>query len=167
MRKSGLIAAAGRSEMELVIRPMHKADLKRVMSLESNAFSDPWPLEAFREHINDPEAGALVAEREGEIVAYACYQLENHKLHLTNLAVDPTLRRKSIAKQVLAHILDLARDRECELVYLEVRISNEAARCFYEASAFRTVDRWVRYYRSPVEDALIMMRWINVAASDR
>lgn len=152
---------------EVAMRPMSKRDLKRVMTLENGIFSDPWPLDAFEEHMDDSEAGALVAEIESETVAYACYQLENHTLHLTNLAVDRTCRRKSVAKQVLDRIFDVARDRKCELVFLEVRVSNEAARCFYEASGFRTIKRLTNYYESPPEDALVMMHRPGMTSGDR
>jgi len=146
---------------------MVPGDLIRIAHIEQAVFTDPWPDDEFEDHMNDFEGGALVVEGEGEMVGYTCYQIEDHKLHLTNLAVDESCRRKSVAKQVLAHILDLARDRDCELVFLEVRVSNEAARCFYEASGFRIVDRIRRYYETPVEDALVMTRWVSQASSSR
>ncbi len=146
---------------------MRPVDLERVAQIEHAVFSDPWPDDEFEDHMSEKDGGALVAEGEGGMAGYACYQVDDHKLHLTNLAVDDAFRRKSVAKQVLAHILDLALDLDCELIFLEVRVSNEAARCFYEASGFRIVDRIRRYYNSPVEDALIMTRWINQAPSNR
>jgi ribosomal-protein-alanine N-acetyltransferase len=153
--------------MKVALRAMLSDDLKWVLGLEKTVFSDAWPIEEFEEHMDGAEAGALVAEADGRPAGYACYQIDGHELHLTNLAVDDSFRRKSVAKQVLAHILDLARDHDCELIFLEVRVSNDAARCFYEASGFRIVDRFRRYYVSPVEDAFIMTRWITQAPSNR
>ena len=162
-----MIFAMEAIELKVTLRAMCSADLERVGQIEHAVFTDPWPNDEFEDHMNDVDGGALVAEGEGEMAGYACYQIDDHKLHLTNLAVDDAFRRKSVAKQVLAHILDLARDLDCELIFLEVRVSNEAARCFYEASGFRTVDRIRRYYVSPVEDALVMTRWVNQAPSNR
>ncbi len=155
------------TELKVTLRDMIPDDLEKVALIEKSVFTDPWPDDEFEDHMNDSESGALVAVGARKMVGYACYQIDDHKLHLTNLAVDLACRRKSVAKQVLDHILDLARDRDCELIFLEVRVSNEAARCFYEASGFRTVDRLRRYYVSPVEDALTMTRWVSQAPSDR
>jgi [ribosomal protein S18]-alanine N-acetyltransferase len=155
------------TKLQVTLREMAPADLTQVLVIEKAVFTDAWPKDEFEEHMDGSEAGALVAEGDGRLAGYACYQIEDHKLHLTNLAVDDAFRRKSVAKQVLSHILDLARDRDCELIFLEVRISNEAARCFYEASGFRIVDRCRRYYVSPVEDAFIMTRWVDQAPSNR
>ena len=46
-------------------------------------------------------------------------------------------------------------------VYLEVRESNRAARTLYDADGFEPVGRRRRYYRSPVEDALVLKREIG------
>jgi ribosomal-protein-alanine N-acetyltransferase len=153
--------------MDLTLRAMTDADLPEVERLENSIFSDPWPLPAFEEHLDGDEVGGLVAETGSRMVAYACFRFECGEIHLTNMAVDPEYRRKSIAKQLLAHILGLARDQECELILLEVRVSNETARRFYEACGFATVDRCRRYYERPVEDALVMMRRVDATPGDK
>ena len=46
--------------------------------------------------------------------------------------------------------------RGVRTVYLEVRASNAAARRLYEALGFAEVGRRSRYYRRPVEDAVVL-----------
>jgi len=46
--------------------------------------------------------------------------------------------------------------RGVRTVYLEVRASNAAARQLYESLGFGAVARRSRYYRRPVEDAVIL-----------
>jgi len=145
---------------------MRSSDLPQVLAMEAAIFSDPWPQDVFEEHLDESDAGGWVAIAQSRIIGYACCQFDSTRTHLTNLAVAPALRRKSIAKRLLACILSLTRERECELIYLEVRISNEAARRFYEALGFETVDRRIRYYEHPVEDALIMVRRLDQVHSD-
>ena len=41
-------------------------------------------------------------------------------------------------------------------MYLEVRESNQAARAVYAARGFEQVGRRKRYYRDPIEDALVL-----------
>jgi len=43
-------------------------------------------------------------------------------------------------------------------VYLEVRDSNDRARRLYRSSGFEEVGRRRRYYRRPVEDAIVLRR---------
>ena len=147
--------------MRLVLREMTSADLWLIDALERKIFPDPWPLAAFEEHLDEVDTGGLVAEHRGRIVGYVCYRFDCGDAHLTNLAVDPAYRRKSVAKELLDYILDIALKRECELIFLEVRISNEIARKVYEVAGFATVDRCTSYYDNPAEDALVMSRWVS------
>ena len=148
--------------MKLSIRELAGADLDRIDVLEGRIFPDPWPIAAFEEHLDEPEAGALIAESDDSIVGYACYRFDCGEVHLTNLAVDPAYRRKSVANELLEHILGLARSRKCELIFLEVRSSNRTAHRFYEAAGFGTIDRCAGYYENPAEDALVMSRWVTL-----
>ncbi len=152
--------------MRFTIRPMRFSDLPEVARLENDIFSDPWPLDAFEEYLDNFDGVGWVVTVQSRIVGYACCGLDTGILHVTNLAVVPAYRRKSVAKRLMDCILTLARERECELVYLEVRISNEAARRFYEALEFETVDRKISYYEHPAEDALIMVRYLDPMHGD-
>jgi len=152
--------------MNVTLRPMRFSDLPEVEKLENDIFSDPWPNDVFEEYLDSLNAGGWVAAVQSRIVGYACCGFDSGHTHLTNMAVAPAYRRKSVAKRLMALILSVTRDRECELIHLEVRISNEAARRFYEALGFETVDQRVRYYEHPVEDALIMVRHLDSMHSD-
>ena len=147
--------------MKPVIREMVAADLDRIDELEEQIFPDPWPTVAFEEHLKDPEAGGAVSLSGDVIIGYSCYWGDSGQMHLTNMAVDPVYRRKSVANDLLAHILDLARKQGCELIFLEVRVSNEIAHQFYKSAGFQTIDRSAGYYNDPTEDALVMSRWIE------
>jgi ribosomal-protein-alanine N-acetyltransferase len=94
---------------------------------------------------------------ENKIAAYGCYLIITTEAHLTNLAVAPEFRRKSVARQLLGEILEIARRKECEYILLEVRPRNESAISFYEQAGFKLLYRRPRYYRNPVEDALVMV----------
>jgi len=59
---------------------------------------------------------------------------------------------------LLEAALDLLVRRGGREVFLEVRVSNLAARRLYEAAGFRVVGVRPRYYRRPVEDALVLRR---------
>ena len=69
-----------------------------------------------------------------------------------NLAVSPEFRRKGIARA----LFHAAHTELSGTVFLEVRESNAAARQLYAAYGFGEIGRRARYYRRPVEDAVIL-----------
>ncbi len=146
---------------KFTIRPMVDADIDRVMEMEKIAFSDPWPRTAFVEQLKGPYWGAIIAEQDGAIVGYACYLIVADESHLTNIAVDPAWRRKSVAKLLLDRILQIVAEFDCTLILLEVRPSNTEAISFYEKYDFELLYRRPNYYRRPIEDALVMVRHLT------
>lgn len=140
---------------------MVKDDLSRVASLENEIFPDPWPESAFLEDTYEEIWGAIVAESDDGIIAYACYYVSGQEAHLTNIAVDPEFRRKSVAKKLLDHIFRIVKNMGCEYIILEVRPRNKEACAFYEKLGFELMYRYPDYYQHPVEDALVMVFYFD------
>ncbi len=154
-------SVANSSEVIPVVRAMTDADIDAVTALEVLIFPDPWPRSAFVEQLKDDTWGALVAEADGQIIGYACYLLAHNESHLTNIGVVPDWRRKSVARQLLERILGIVTERGCDILLLEVRPSNADARAFYAKHGFRELYRRPNYYRRPVEDALVLVRYLE------
>lgn len=100
----------------------------------------------------DPDGGA----REGDLVGYMCYWLVFDELRLMNLAVEPSMRRRGIASDLIRHMLSVGRESGAVRAVLEVRASNVAALSLYERVGFRQVALRRRYYTDPVEDAVLL-----------
>ena len=145
------------------------SDLSTIAEIERRSFSDPWSERAFRDVLMhsqmyfacirdeapDAPAGARVL---GYVVAwFAAGQGE-----IANLAVDPDARGQGLGSTLLDAALDEAKRHRCDEVFLEVRCSNLRARQLYESRGFSEVGRRRRYYRLPVEDAVIL-RWTEPA----
>jgi len=77
---------------------------------------------------------------------------------IANLAVSDDARRGGIGARLLDHAIEAARDRKSRVVFLEVRESNAAARALYSSRGFEVAARRSKYYRKPVEDALVLRR---------
>ncbi len=142
------------------IRKMCADDLPVISELERQIFPDPWSESAFSEALSEEEWGALVAESDGTIIGYACYLIVGDEAHLTNIAVAEPFRRKSVAKQLLDHILRVVTEAECEYLLLEVRPSNTRAIAFYQKHGFHLLYRRPRYYHHPIEDAQVMVLYL-------
>jgi len=142
----------------IVIRPMRREDVDGVTLLEQRIFPDPWPRQAFSEELGRSNRGVLVAEIGGVLAGYGCYIVIYGEAQLTNIAVDARFRGKSVAKKLLNRILEIAKAADCENIFLDVRPTNKAAIALYRKYGFIELYRRADYYRSPVEDALVMVR---------
>lgn len=149
----------------LVLRRATAADLPEVLALERTCYGDPWPATAFASLPDNARVFFTVARKHGHgaLAGYvvAWYMMDEGEL--ANLAVAPTARAQGIGKSLLDCMLQDAAARGTSRVYLEVRESNKAARQLYATRGFEEVGRRKRYYRSPVEDALILRRTLKSA----
>lgn len=137
------------------IRPADLADTASLLELERACFSDPWSEAGLRETLASPVTLALVAERGAELAGYAIARRVADSAEILTLGVRPALQRRGIARQLLQELLGrLAEDGVAE-VWLEVRVSNTAARSLYQSSQFRVAGMRRAYYRLPTEDALV------------
>lgn len=156
-----MTSATRTSELDLSIREMTDADIATIVRLETEIFPDPWPRQSFVDIMEQPEWTGLVVEASGEIIAYACILLSAGEMHLANIAVTAPFRRKSVASRLLNRILEVAVKHKCAMILLEVRVSNQGARAFYEREGFTGLYTRARYYRRPLEDALVMVRYLT------
>jgi ribosomal-protein-alanine N-acetyltransferase len=147
----------------ILLRPMTVDDVAAVASLDRLSFPLPWSEGSFRSDLTtNPAAHLLVAEKTGangrRIAGYAGYWLVVDEAHLSTLAVDPGLRRRGIGERILREAMRLAARQGAEMMTLEVRVTNDAARRLYEKLGFQVVGRRPHYYKDNLEDAILMTR---------
>jgi ribosomal-protein-alanine N-acetyltransferase len=128
-----------------------------VARLEAEAFSTPWSADTFRRLLRSGGPALLVAELpELPVAGYAVLWCFGDQGELANIAVAPGCRGRGIGSRLLTAVLDMARDRGVEELFLEVRESNERAIDMYERRGFELLGRRVGYYDRPREDARVM-----------
>lgn len=140
----------------VVMRLAASADLARVAEIERASFSDPWSATAFRSALEEDRINFHVAVRDDLVVGYAVSWCVVDEAELANLAVVPSLRGHGIGAALLDRAMADARGAGCVVMHLEVRESNSSARALYASRGFEMVGRRKRYYREPIEDALIL-----------
>jgi ribosomal-protein-alanine N-acetyltransferase len=144
---------------------MRLADLEEVVGIERASFPTPWSRAAFRYELTENRvARCLVARLGDRVVGYLCLWEIGHEIHITNLAVHPSFRRRGIGRRLLAPVLDDGRARGITLVVLEVRPNNAEALGLYESLGFRVIGRRKGYYFDTGEDALVMEAALAAAA---
>ena len=138
------------------LRRATAADVDAIAAIERLAFSDPWSRESFATLARSPEVYFLVADAGGAPVGYlvAWYVLDEGEV--ANIAVAPSARGTGVGARLLDAALAEARRRAVGHMFLEVRESNAVARRLYGSRGFIELGRRKRYYRDPVEDALVL-----------
>ena len=145
------------NQMKIQIVPMNADHLDEIADLEKKCFSDPWSRNMLAEELDNACSAFLTAlDENGRVVGYAGLQVILDEGYITNIAVDPTLRQRGVASQLVKVFIDFARGNQLAFLTLEVRPSNTAAIVLYGHYGFRTAGRRKNYYEHPREDALIM-----------
>jgi ribosomal-protein-alanine acetyltransferase len=139
------------------IREARHSDLDAVAALERESFPVPWKREYFEVEIGVPHRFNLVARDErGELTGYVFCAFAGGELHVNKLAISPAMRRQGLATRLMDEVFAHSCAIKAEEIYLEVRVSNAAARLFYEELGFLEAGRRAGYYLDG-EDAIVMV----------
>ena len=142
---------------QIRLRRADRSDLAAVVEIEKVSFADPWSSASFRSALAEERVLFVVAESaSAELLGYVVAWCTVDEAELANLAVIPSARGAGVGKALVDAALRYGEERGCLCMYLEVRESNGAARAVYAARGFEQVGRRRRYYRDPVEDALVL-----------
>ena len=138
-------------------RPMRAADLADVAHLEKELYAFPWSIGNFRDSVTAGYDCWVIAHGEA-VVGYAVLMIALDEAHLLNIAVAPEWQNQGLGRAFLGHMIHVARDAACQIVYLEVRPSNLAARHLYRKMGFQQIAIRPEYYPAPSgrEDALFL-----------
>ena len=98
----------------------------------------------------------LVAEEHGTVAGYVVAHQAADEGEILNLGVATAHRRQGLGRALVEGVVAMLAGRGVRVVYLEVRESNAGARRLYQSLGFGEVARRARYYRRPVEDAVIL-----------
>ncbi len=132
-------------------------DLAAVAELERSLYAFPWSLGNFRDSL---EAGydCHVAVDGDRVVGYGILMIALDEAHLLNLAVAAPWQNRGVGGAFLEHLIGVARGSGCQIVYLEVRPSNESARHLYRRRGFQQIAIRPGYYPAVGgrEDALFL-----------
>jgi ribosomal-protein-alanine N-acetyltransferase len=154
---SAQVADAREAAPAAALRPMRDDDRDAVIEMVRRGYTFPWTRGIFRDCLR---AGypALVLVAGGSVVGYGLLSVAAGEAHILNVCADPALPRQGHGRRLLRALLQQARGRGAQRVFLEVRPSNPAAIALYDAEGFNEIGRRPRYYpaASGREDAIVM-----------
>lgn len=149
------------------IRPARIGDTDQIAQIEARSFTDPWPREGVRAVLSSRTVTALVAESDSRLIGYVIARDAAGVAEILDLAVSAEWRRAGVATALLRALTEMLERSGVKEIFLEVRESNRAARKLYLAHGFSPSGRRPRYYRKPVEDAMLFKRTVPTPASER
>jgi [ribosomal protein S18]-alanine N-acetyltransferase len=139
------------------IRPMEKADIPWVMTIEQKSYEFPWSDGIFSDCLT-VGYHCFIMERNGEIAGYAIVSIAVEECHILNICIHERQRRQGLARRFMQYILEHARAAGALMAYLEVRPSNIVATSLYWSLGFEQIALRKDYYptRFGREDALVL-----------
>lgn len=119
-----------------------------------------WSLQQYETVVSGLDRVASVIEEDGEVKGFLVARVRDREWEIENIVVADDRRRRGLGARLLEEIINRARPQGAEVIFLEVRESNQAARSLYEKSGFVPAGLRPRYYRDPEENALIYRRTV-------
>jgi len=142
-----------------VLRPMTVGALDGVIELELAVYPFPWTRGNFVDSLAAGYTAWTVNHVDGDLIGYCVAMAGVDEMHLLNITVAPTARRRGHARRLLAELIGLCRRSGATRLWLEVRESNAQAREAYRRLGFGQVGRRKGYYPASEgrrEDAVVM-----------
>ncbi len=144
----------------ITIRQMRLDDIEYVSRLERRCYTLPWSSSAYVTEVGNSNAYYTVATlADGTIVGYCGMWVIMDELHMTTIAVDPSVRGLKIGERLLLDLIQEGIRRGAERATLEVRERNTVAHNLYAKYGFEDVAVRKNYYSDNGENAIIM--WAN------
>ena len=134
--------------------------LGSVASLEAECFAEPWSEKSLELLLGERGVGFAVM-LDGAAIAYGGMLCVLDEGQITNIAVSREHRRKGLARLILLSLEEYAQQNGIEILSLEVRESNIAARSLYRSDGWSEVGVRKNFYRLPTEDAIIMTKTLG------
>ncbi len=143
--------------MEIKLTPATDGDIDEVLEISRLSFPSPWSKRLFLDELANPNSHIVLARDDTDtVLGFACFWVVADETHILNIAVHPRFRRQGIAKRLLNHVLESAKNKGISYFALEVRNQNQAAIEFYKGFGFKAVGVRKGYYADTGEDAVLM-----------
>jgi ribosomal-protein-alanine N-acetyltransferase len=132
-------------------------DLDAVLENETRSYQFPWTRGIFADCLRTGHE-CWVLEEDGVVIGHGILSLVAGEAHLLNVCVRRDLQGRGHGRELVGHMLDTARLRRADVVFLEVRPSNRVACALYESLGFNEIGRRKDYYPAQTghEDAKVL-----------
>lgn len=142
-----------------MIELMTLADIDEVTEIENKLFTDAWSRDNFIYELTGNDFSKCYVVKENDrVIGYGCLYILFERAEIATIAIQSEYQSKGYGRQLLQHMIDEAIKDECEIMSLEVRISNLKAISLYEKMGFFNNRIRKSYYSDNYEDAYEMIK---------
>jgi len=142
-----------------MVRPMCFEDMEAVLTIECKIYAFPWTLGNFRDSLS---AGYSCWTYDfcDQTIGYGIMMLAAGEAHLLNLGIAHDWQGQGLGRKFLLHLIEVARQDNADMMFLEVRSSNDKAIQLYLSEGFNEIGLRRNYYPAANgrEDAVLMGR---------
>ncbi len=115
-----------------------------------------WNERLFEQEFSHAHSRIYGVRFEGALVGFLICHAVVDEAHILNIVLKKNVRGRGLGKEFLFSVIDELHKLGIKRITLEVRVSNEVARCLYDALGFVPVGLRKNYYSDNGEDATVM-----------
>jgi putative acetyltransferase len=142
--------------ISIALEPFDSADARRLIeALDAHLASRYTPEQRFGPNLKPaqiaPGLGTFVVARvDGRAIGCGAVRLlDPTTVEVKRMFVEPEMRGRGVAKQILEHLEDAGRELGARSAVLETGIYQDEAIGLYRGAGYRVVDCWGEYTTSP------------------
>lgn len=162
-------------QSSIVVRKFELKYIDQVMEINKNTLPENYPESFFRTIYSELPSAFLIAEVNGELVGYTMARIERglshysifhraKKGHTVSIAIKPKYRKKGFATKLLKESMAAMIRQGVNELFLEVRVSNDAAVNLYKSVGFEVLKEIRHYYRD-FEAAYLMVKKVTKSSN--
>lgn len=141
--------------MNTTIRPATIRDYKKVIALFGEFVENPqryakFDNDSYADFLNREESFLDIVDVDQKIVGFITYSIRTvirypkPIIEVEELFVDTDFRRQGLGKKLIKHVLEFAKENNCEYVFLASSKEREPAHKFYKSMGF---DEYALHFR--------------------
>lgn len=135
---------------------MKTADLPDILRIEQAGQPFPWTEGIFKDCLT-VGYHCFVLEIDNITSGFAIMSIQGEECHILNIGILQNKRRQGFGLQLMQYLLELAKTQHADMIFLEVRASNQAALHLYRQLGFNEIGLRKDYYQATNgrEDAIL------------
>ncbi len=158
-----------KNKMVILTEPSDSGNIDELSRIERECFKEEaYTKEQLAGMLKDEAAVSLIAKVNGETAGFVAGAIEacGSKLvgHIWTIDVAVKHRRKGVGARLLKDIEAVFMGHNVEVIYLEVRADNQAARRLYETQGYEKAETLEDYYSAGIH-GLRMVKYLKARPS--
>lgn len=146
----------------LHVRPMTQKDVPIVANIAQSVMPFAWIQQSFYDCLTPDYHAFVIAQGEqglaNQLLGFIVVLNQVGESQLLTMGLRQKYQRQGLGRQLLSHVISLAKQQRLTCMWLEVRASNQAAIALYASVGFNQVSVRRSYYpaNDGREDAIVM-----------